>query len=598
MYIQPNTEVIILSGVPLDNTYNHTLYFANKTQQENTFKTFIATIPTDTGNIPATLDKLSYQRINSNVMKVAFKADNIYNCNYMMFKNTSYSDKWYYAFINSVEYINENSSQINYTLDVIQTYYFDYEFGDCLIQRQHATTDVIGDNIIPENLDTGDMTVVNRKELSNSFVTGTKSNLSDQYGILIHSTYPLVYYMDGTRHEFNGTIDDKYVLMHKDFNNIIGCGLYYIDISKFMGTDPVGPTLFDALARGGKAESILYITLVKRSWVAPYFDTVFSDTINFYEILSRNSEFTATFNEQYTFAIESTTDYEPIYRLPVRNMKVYTYPFTYVQLADNNGSNKIYKNELFQNITNNNNTITFYGEYSGAYPNQPLLLYPINYNNINFNYQEGMTTELTSLCLYSFNTFANWYAQHQNSIQMSKMQQYLHLGLDVATTAILLPVAPVMAGIKATKGAISAAEDIFKLNSELADKRKLPLTTNNVTGTNITNLTYRHSGVWAETIKLRDEYLQKIDMYFTMFGYAQNKVGKPNIHARESFTYIKTANCIIHPKQDTTGKNLPSFTCDVENQISDIFNNGITFWVNPSQVGDYSVNNAIIGGTI
>ncbi len=37
MYIEPKTNIKILKDVPLDTTYEHTLYFNNKIEQTNYF---------------------------------------------------------------------------------------------------------------------------------------------------------------------------------------------------------------------------------------------------------------------------------------------------------------------------------------------------------------------------------------------------------------------------------------------------------------------------------------------------------------------------------------------------------------------------------
>ena len=38
MYIEPNSEVYLLGGVGLDPTQRNTIYFENKTKQEEYFK--------------------------------------------------------------------------------------------------------------------------------------------------------------------------------------------------------------------------------------------------------------------------------------------------------------------------------------------------------------------------------------------------------------------------------------------------------------------------------------------------------------------------------------------------------------------------------
>lgn len=73
-----------------------------------------------------------------------------------------------------------------------------------------------------------------------------------------------------------------------------------------------------------------------------------------------------------------------------------------------------------------------------------------------------------------------------------------------------------------------------------------------------------------------------IDDYFTMYGYAQNTVAIPNMNARPHFTYVKTIGCKVNGGAPTN---------DI-NKIQSIFNSGIRFWVNASEVGNYNVNNA------
>ena len=106
-YIAPNSDVYILKGVPLDRSYNHTLLQSTETAQYNTFYSYRK----------YTLTNQSYQRAGKGKIRVALLADNLYDCNYIMFKNTSYGSKWFYAFINSVDYINDNATEINYTID-------------------------------------------------------------------------------------------------------------------------------------------------------------------------------------------------------------------------------------------------------------------------------------------------------------------------------------------------------------------------------------------------------------------------------------------------------------------------------------------------
>ena len=123
MYIQPQTNIKLLRNVPLDPTFDHTIWFGDATSQYNYFA----------GKQAFNLTDYTYQRVNKGVSRVGIKADSLYNCNYMMFQNTAYGNKWFYAFITSVEFVNNECSEISFEIDVIQTWFFDYTIDMCFV---------------------------------------------------------------------------------------------------------------------------------------------------------------------------------------------------------------------------------------------------------------------------------------------------------------------------------------------------------------------------------------------------------------------------------------------------------------------------------
>ena len=74
-----------------------------------------------------------------------------------------------------------------------------------------------------------------------------------------------------------------------------------------------------------------------------------------------------------------------------------------------------------------------------------------------------------------------------------------------------------------------------------------------------------------------------IDNFFSMYGYATNKVKQPNISSRPHWNYVKTLGC------DVVGR-APS---DDIKKMCSIYDNGITFWKNANEVGDYSLDNSV-----
>ena len=147
MYIEPNSTIKLITQCPLDASYENTLWFETYADQTNYFLNTLHGY---------TFTKQSYQRVRKGVFRVAKQAEEMYDCNYMMFRNVSFGSKWFYAFIDKIEYVNNVTSEIYYTLDVLQTWHFDYFMEECFVEREHSVTDEIGDNIVDEQLDTGD----------------------------------------------------------------------------------------------------------------------------------------------------------------------------------------------------------------------------------------------------------------------------------------------------------------------------------------------------------------------------------------------------------------------------------------------------------
>lgn len=163
----PDTIVKILKGIELDRDLENTYRFASLSAQQNFFS---ARAKHTLGNEPMT--GLRYIRTGEDSIKVELKTAALYDCNYLMFQNTGYKDKsgrsrWFYAFIDRVDYVNEETSEIFYTIDPMQTWLFDFKFADCMVEREHVRDDTIGANIVAEPVTAGQYIKV--KEVSQEF---------------------------------------------------------------------------------------------------------------------------------------------------------------------------------------------------------------------------------------------------------------------------------------------------------------------------------------------------------------------------------------------------------------------------------------------
>ena len=144
-----NISEVRLLSVPLESDYKDTLYFTNTSNQESYFK----------GKTIKEYHNFTYQRKDKTIF-VPDHYDNIYMCNYVMYKNSPYSNKWYYAFIKQLEYEDDECTKVIIETDVIQTWLFDYTIKPSFVEREHVSNDPIGLHTVPEGLETGDYVVM------------------------------------------------------------------------------------------------------------------------------------------------------------------------------------------------------------------------------------------------------------------------------------------------------------------------------------------------------------------------------------------------------------------------------------------------------
>lgn len=167
MYVKPNSDIYLLRGIPLDNRYEHTLWFGDTKSQHNYFA----------GKVKHHFTDVTYTG-KDDFVTVNITADNCYDCNYLMYQNKAFGRKWFYAFIKKVEYVSNDVTRIFYEIDIMQTWLRDYKMGECFVEREHVTNDAIGSNTIPEPISFGE------EHYKKTAITGDYL-LSDKWSIAI-----------------------------------------------------------------------------------------------------------------------------------------------------------------------------------------------------------------------------------------------------------------------------------------------------------------------------------------------------------------------------------------------------------------------------
>lgn len=355
----PNTVARVLRGVPLDSTYSDTIKFDSVGAQTSYFM----------GKTKYTYNKLTYQRVNSSVAKpripltirVPQIADNLYDCNYLMFQNTNYGTKWFYAFIKQVNYIDPGNTEIVYELDHYQTWAFDFEVLPSMVLREHVEDDTPFTNITPEPLSVDLYNVAMEWE-----GTTTSLGLGDGQIVFLLSEgdigNPEEPGMDGGH--FNG-------LYRKWFNlSMNGANEALAFIKELDGA--------------GKAESIvsIYEAPVRFNTVGPVLAPVTST-------LPKER---STFGGNYT----------------IKNNKLMNFPFRYFKLVSSDGSEVIFYPELV-NGAHLGGTIVLLGDNSGGMSFLP------NYAGANQNLLYSINCSNNPQCAWNNDVYKNWAAQNSTS---------------------------------------------------------------------------------------------------------------------------------------------------------------------------------------
>lgn len=596
-YISPRSDVYILRGISLDSGYEHTVLQTSKESQFNMFN--------KSQYVKYRLDNQSYQRAGRNRIRVAILADNLYDCNYMMFRNTAFGDKWFYAFINSVNYINDNASEISYTIDDMQTWYFDYDLGQCYVEREHTLTDEIGENLVPERLETGELIPQNKWDF-----TYPDSVARNGYQYMFVVWYvPNEQIITGNRTDSDGNIVWINDMKDPDTDNgIIANGIY-------MGATFITyPMVVETDSDVQKTQIAINRLITKLIDISANIINIAQVPFNLWTDWELNIRKPATRSFAKYMTKQNWDSNHTHYFVP-RNNKLFTYPYKRLVVSNNAGDYAVYMWERFYNPSR------FDFRIQGVPVITPeMLCYPHNYRGITDDYESGLVLSDFPSPPWSEDTFAKWWAQNKESVVMSMVSTAI---MAIATAAAIMGTggaAGVAAGVAASApvasafgtgvagsfvegatslptlaaaGAVtnSAKKSIINQVGGIISQQNAP---DQLRGQlSITSLRTAQNRVGYTFYDMGLEYstARSIDNYFTMFGYAIRQVKYPNVRVapnriRPHWNYIETKGCIIHP---ANGTGLPA---DAESHIASIYDKGITFWKDLNEVGNYNLDNS------
>ena len=552
-----NSRIILSKGIKLDRNYNQVLSYSESQMLE---------LLLDQNHLVSSRMDYNFIRERGSI-KVQETYANCLKANYIGFQNTDYSGKWFFAFIDKVKYLSENATEIYYTVDIWSTWFSYWNPQSCYIVRQHATTDVAGDNLVPEKLEHGEYIVngINYKE---------DDTFSD-YSYIVVSTNKIPQdQQTGTAQyvSMGGAVVNGYV-------HALATPTEVDDIIKIMNSQTAPnlnevmfvymiPTiLIPAEAIDDPTSGLL------KSWSSPYVEEK--------KVLSRPT---------------SLDGYTPI------NKKLLTYPYQFCYFTNLSGSSNILYYELSGRVPSGSGLEegAIYIKYMGVPTiGGSVIAIPKYYKNFAEKLDEALILGKYPTLGWSEDAYTNWLTQNAVNNTARNVSTGLQIvgGLGAVAGGIALSSTGVGAGIGtglissgvslAATGGISAGETAMEYYKHSIEPDSYKGNTN--AGDILTCI--GAMGFSFIGMSITRQYAERLDKYFTRYGYAYNNIALPNMLHRQNYNFIQIA------KDSTTAysnnyNNICVPAGELES-INNMFRNGITVWNNHSNFGDYSVTNNI-----
>lgn len=567
--IVPDSTITLLFNVPLNNKYDNTYYFTSINEQANFFFSNFS---------KQTFTQQSYQRKNRGWLRLSARYRDVYNANYMYFMNNfrsatthvsqmTYEQKQFYAFINQVNYINDMTVEIQYEIDVIQSYMFNWTLPQCMVDRETVDYDSLYSNYIDEGIPVSDY--ANSDAWPIEFTAEIDG---------VSRTYPLgrmKYVVAATcDYQYQDTSDGVPITSNLK-GAVCGCKFHqFADASSCIAW-------LDAMP-GEKYAAVLGIYLVPE---------VISLSSNAYNTLYYNLQYV-----QYWY-YDYHTSFTP------KNKKMYHSPYCSLVIQNSEGTSMAFDPTQFWG------SASFTLHFSPVLPITGYLSADYYKVKIMTQGQRGTNSPfLYSLPLPSLPTFtwANdtykaWLALNSGYMQTAKTVAIIDTVVDTAvgiknvgsaiggllTGALTGSTGALSSGVSALDslaGSVkSVTSDLATINNLYTQDKNAQIVPDSFNGS-ADNQATALAGTYGFYGYIRyptRDVAVSIDNYFTMFGYKIRQLKVPSIDNRTRFTYVKTLN------MDVEGF-IPT---DDRDAINNIFNAGIRFWKDKTNFCDYTITN-------
>lgn len=541
----PNSTIEFYKVPALSPTYRDTYYFNDATAQYNFFH----------GLSPKTLSGSQITRVSNNQVKVPYPSSEMLEYNYMMIRNARYGEnssntgKRFYCFITNVEYVSDMCSLITFEVDVIQTYIVSSTINEAFVERCHTNTDTMFGNREPEPFTVQNYTV-------------------DKQSISTISCKVVIGIVNGQPYEqYAGTPETAVGGCYLSDRVFSGSEMKVFDMDSSTDMDKLKQILTSLI---GFEDAITSMYIVPSS--------AFSGSQSSGSISNVGGG-----SQDYTLSAFTPTQATALSGYVPTNKKLYNYPFTKLVVSSSSGDEM---ELLFEEFPAN--TQPKFRERGSWYGGGEAVLHPLDYSltssgsSSEENLSLGLSINDFPKCSWSGNSYKEW----ENQKLLARMTDTALSGLGNVLTGVLVSstISPTIGGLQMASGVSRMISDISNTVSEGIEASKKPNKIYGASQSSSLAISQNRLGWYFYRVTLSKAEAEQIDNYFTMFGYAQNKIMNIRTYlngtTRPKFCYLKT-------KGFSVKGNIPSIYKDKFNAI---FDNGITFWKTTATVGDYSNN--------
>lgn len=428
--------------------------------------------------------------------------------------NSDYSNKRFYARIVSKAWKNANRCDAVIEVDPFQTFMFDFQVGEVFVEREMESGEWGASspskpryrNLVPESVETGDYTM-------NS-------------------------------------------VQYEDFNDM--------NIYMFVTTDEHGNSM------GGRIMNGVYTALglvanrtLPLTGQAQYINDKIDDYTDkgrldaIVAIVMTPARITEMGGQIVNINVPGPTFNTTIDGYAPRNAKMFTHPYYFISVVNGDNEEAQYKFENFNMWGDGNLRTSVVLQMRAIFSLTPTVyLWPQLYGGFSTagndsNYSEGISLGEFPQCDWNGDVFANWVGQQNKWFGSPTLTRMATSGLQSAVAGN--PVGVVSAGLNVINEYVGRSVIVNESRGNAPTSTKIAL---------------GRSRFEIRTVCVKRDQAQRIDDYFTRFGYKTNRVKTPNLRTRPYWNFVKTADCHIKG----------SFDFEHKTKINTMFDRGLTLW--------------------